>query len=153
MTCDDHDPAGKILDFSISILPLSLNHGLEVMPIRESPDTVVSDGITDSHWGRRSLNLIELEERYRIGMVSPNAISDTPLVIPRSHVLELHPPKRACTCDEKRGTKQMNSINSVSANSHEPLAALESLPLPLPLPLPFPSAFRQTLNPAVHGST
>ena len=69
------DPAGKILDFSISILPFLLFHVSEVMPIRESPDTVVSDGITDSHGGQRSLNLIELEERYRIGMVSPNTIS------------------------------------------------------------------------------
>ena len=69
------DPAGKILDFSISILPFLLFHVSEVMPIRESPDTVVSDGITDSHGVQRSLNLIELEERYRIGMVSPNTIS------------------------------------------------------------------------------
>ena len=86
MTCDDLDPAGKILDFSISILPFMLVHVSEVMPIRESPDTVVSDGITDSHRGRRSLNPIDLGERYRIGMVSPNTISNTPLVIPRSHV-------------------------------------------------------------------
>ena len=89
MTCDDLDPAGGILDFSISDLPFLLLHVSEVMPIREDPDTVVSDGITDTERGRRSLNPIELGERYRIGMVSPNTISLTPLVIPRSHVLEL----------------------------------------------------------------
>ena len=48
MTCDDLDPAGKILVFTISILPSMPLHVSEVMPIREGSDTVVSDGITDS---------------------------------------------------------------------------------------------------------
>ena len=51
MTCDDLDPAGKILVFTISILPSMPLHVSEVMPIREGSDTVVSDGITDSQYG------------------------------------------------------------------------------------------------------